>query len=153
MLFYRSHCNIQYFYYQEYNETEEEPEGEGSESLFSNEDSRDESWIPSIEKGHASNSKRAAKRSPKTAMELKKKIQLSEESDSNKTENQEGQPVESVQKDQEAAYERRKISCPLFSRRAKVVHVPRHMRARFTTGPKRQLPKYSLSSTLENVSL
>lgn len=109
----------------------EEHEDVGSESLFGEEDSHDESWVPSMEKGHSSRSRRGVKRSLSTEPEMdqKKKRKQSCASKNAEAIKQGGQRDKSVPENEEMISERRKIFCPIFSCRAKVVHVPRHMRS------------------------
>ena len=97
----------------------------GSESMFSEkDDSGDESWTPDEEGDKNSISKRDSKRPlDNNNMLQTKKIKMSELPENiTKT----VQPLDAEKP--EVTSERRKISCPLVACKAKLIHLPRHMR-------------------------
>ena len=108
-------------------ETSNKSEDNCSESLFSPEDAEDnsdESWVPSVENDDTSLSE-DLKHPLKIAVEPGKKTELSDTSENKRATNKEGQFDETRPGGQS---ERRKISCPISTCKAKVIHLPRHMR-------------------------
>ena len=104
------------------------PESLDSKSLFSEDDDEDsgETWIPPTKENAAKGSKRQLEMPTEPSRAKAKKTEESKNVET-KTRKREDMSREGGKEGEEKSHKRRKFSCPVFTCRANVTHLPRHV--------------------------